>query len=187
MIIAAAAAKPMTVLRIVLTPLLLEKPQPSGGNTAIPVVLPRAAIGVRGGRSPWITRNLWLDHQARRSMRRWRRTGPRICGGSDIAKALGIGRASVYRVLESVRQEYHNISCVELNGPRFLGQIIRSRRKSHVEKRLRDTTKKLQNISRMRRITMGRLPSIMRLDTTKQRHTTLAPRHGHAIHATGHA
>src|SRR5260370_2815667 len=30
--IAAAAAKPMTVLRIVLTPLLLEKPQPSGGT-----------------------------------------------------------------------------------------------------------------------------------------------------------
>ncbi len=36
--------------------------------------------------------------------------------------------------------------------------------------------KKLQNISRMRRITTGRLPSIMRLDTTKQRHTTLTPR-----------
>src|SRR5258708_34414376 len=30
--IAAAAAKPMTVLRIVLTPLLLEKHQPSGGT-----------------------------------------------------------------------------------------------------------------------------------------------------------
>src|SRR5260370_7199412 len=58
----AAAAKPMTVLRIVLTPLLLEKPQPSKGNTAIPVVLPRAAIGVRGGRSPWSPRNLLLDH-----------------------------------------------------------------------------------------------------------------------------
>src|SRR5258707_4335882 len=61
--IAAAAAKPMTVLRIVLTPLLLEKPQPSKGNTAIPVVLPRAAIGVRGGRSPWSPRNLLLDHK----------------------------------------------------------------------------------------------------------------------------
>src|SRR5260370_21025121 len=65
--IAAAAAKPMTVLRIVLTPLLLEKPQPSEGNTAIPVVLPRAAIGVRGGGPRWFRRNLLLDHRARRS------------------------------------------------------------------------------------------------------------------------
>jgi hypothetical protein len=31
------------------------------------------------------------------------RTGSRISGGSEIAKALGIGRASVYRVLEAVR------------------------------------------------------------------------------------
>jgi hypothetical protein len=57
--IAAAAAKPMTVLRIVLTPLLLEKPSPSGGNTAIPVVLPPAAIGVR--------RKVALDPQAMES------------------------------------------------------------------------------------------------------------------------
>jgi hypothetical protein len=58
---AAAAAKPMTVLRIVLTP--LEKPSPSRGNTAISVVLPRAAIGVRGARSPWSPRNLLLGHE----------------------------------------------------------------------------------------------------------------------------
>jgi hypothetical protein len=64
-IIAAAAAKPMTVLRIVLTPLWLEKRQPLGGNTAIPVALPRAAIGVRGGRPPWSLRDLLLDHERR--------------------------------------------------------------------------------------------------------------------------
>src|SRR5882762_9566365 len=69
--IAAAAAKPMTVLRIVLTPLLLEKPQALEGNTAIPVVLPRAAIGVRGGGPRWLRRNLLLDHRARQSIRRW--------------------------------------------------------------------------------------------------------------------
>jgi hypothetical protein len=39
----------------------------------------------------------------------------------------------------------------------------------------------------MRRITMGRLPSIMRLDTTKQRHTHGHTAHGHAIHARGRA
>jgi hypothetical protein len=38
----------------------------------------------------------------------------------------------------------------------------------------------------MRRITMGRLPSIMRLDTTKQRHLAHTA-HGHAIRARGHA
>jgi hypothetical protein len=44
-IIAAAAANPMTVLRIVLTPLLLEKPQPCGGNSAVPGAF--AACGAR--------------------------------------------------------------------------------------------------------------------------------------------
>jgi hypothetical protein len=84
---AAAAAKPMTVLRIVLT--TLEKPSPSGGNTAISVVLPRAAIGVRGGRSPWSPRNLLLDHE-----RGGHRTGSRISGESEIGRAtsaLGTG------------------------------------------------------------------------------------------------
>jgi hypothetical protein len=51
-IIAAAPTNPMTVLRIVLTPLLLEKPQPYEGNSAVLVALPRAALGVRGGRPP---------------------------------------------------------------------------------------------------------------------------------------
>jgi hypothetical protein len=52
--IAAAAVKPMTVLRIVLTPLLLEKPQPHDvGNTAVQAALPRAAIGAEAeGRAP---------------------------------------------------------------------------------------------------------------------------------------
>jgi len=62
-IIAAAAAKPMTVLRIVLTPLLLEKPRPYEENTAVLVALPRAAISVRGGRPPRLPRNLLLDHE----------------------------------------------------------------------------------------------------------------------------
>jgi len=62
-IIAAAAAKPMTVLRIVLTPLLLEKPWPYEENTAVLVALPRAAISVRGGRPPRLPRNLLLDHE----------------------------------------------------------------------------------------------------------------------------
>jgi hypothetical protein len=35
----------MTVLRMVLTPLLLEKPQPYGGNSAVVVELPHAALG----------------------------------------------------------------------------------------------------------------------------------------------
>jgi hypothetical protein len=41
------------VLRIVLTPLLLEKPQSYEGNSAVPVALPRAALAIRDRRPPW--------------------------------------------------------------------------------------------------------------------------------------
>jgi hypothetical protein len=103
--IAAAATNPMTVLRIVLTPLLLEKPQPYGGNSAVPVALPRAALGVRGGTPPWMLRNLlqcpgmcpghdtrtipeWLGHGA----------GAEPVQGF-LARLSGVGWASIYRVL----------------------------------------------------------------------------------------
>jgi len=59
--IAAAAVNPMIVLRIVLTPLLLEKPQPHEGNTAVQVALPRAAISVRDRRPPWSAELLLFD------------------------------------------------------------------------------------------------------------------------------
>jgi integrase len=53
------------------------------------------------GTTPGRYRDGWgtARSRAQRSIRPWRRTGSGIFGGSKIAKALGIGRASVYLTL----------------------------------------------------------------------------------------
>src|SRR5216684_8761535 len=52
MIIAAAATNPMTVLRMVLTPLLLEKPQPYGETRQLPSSCRMRRSRPRDGRPP---------------------------------------------------------------------------------------------------------------------------------------
>jgi hypothetical protein len=56
-IIAAAAAKPMTVLRIALAPMKWEKPSLTWRNTAVQIALLHAAIraGTESRSEPWGT------------------------------------------------------------------------------------------------------------------------------------
>ena len=96
MIIAAAAAKPVTVLCIVLAPLFLEKPQPYVENTAIPGRVAECGDPCGGQKAAFEPRNFLLDQSmaglvgvGERIDRHisWRRIHPRACGERSSTQA----------------------------------------------------------------------------------------------------